>query len=321
MLYAKLLVFKHKGKRWGDMELRHLEYFLMLSNELHFTKAAEKLSISQPTLSHQIKLLEKELGYALFNRVGKKVELTAIGEIVQQEAMNIQASVNNIYTRITSMSTLQIGDLKVAALPGELTDLVSTICIHFNELYPNIKICIETTDQIEEALYENRADFGIGFQFQSKDWLQATKLYEEEFYVIRNDNSLQQTVTLSEALENPLILFPNNQQCRKLLNKACQDIGKPLTPVVETSSISSILNLVRHGVGQSIVSRTLFEFYDTQDLYYQRIEQPTLQRTVYLMMKKDSFVNFAVREYMTLLYREIDKLQFHKEYESIDIFK
>lgn len=300
------------------MELRHLEYFLMLSKELHFTKAAEKLGISQPTLSHQIKMLEKEIGYSLFNRVGKKVELTKVGEIVQQEALNIQGSILSISSQITALSNVEIGELKIAVLPGEITDLVSTLCIQFNQLYPNIKVIIETTDQVEKAVLQNQADFGIDFHLTPNDLLQVTKLYDEDFYLISNQRSKEQNVSFSSVLDYPLILFPSMHQCRKLLNKASNEIGKPLEPIVETSSIRSILNLVRHGVGRSIVSRTLYDFYETEDLFFQHIEKPSLSRAVYLIMKKDCFINYAAREYIKLLVREIEKLHFHTENDAIN---
>jgi DNA-binding transcriptional LysR family regulator len=76
----------------------------MGSNELHFTKAAKKLGITQPTLSHQIKILEQELGFLLFNRIGKKIELTKVGEIVQQETVNIQISLQNISSQIEAFT-------------------------------------------------------------------------------------------------------------------------------------------------------------------------------------------------------------------------
>ena len=300
------------------MELRHLEYFLMLSKELHFTKAAEKLGISQPTLSHQIKMLEKEIGYSLFNRVGKKVELTKVGEIVQQEALNIQGSILSISSQITALSNVEIGELKIAVLPGEITDLVSTLCIQFNQLYPNIKVIIETTDQVEKAVLQNQADFGIDFHLTPNDLLQVTKLYDEDFYLISNQRNKEQNVSFSSVLDYPLILFPSMHQCRKLLNKASNEVGKPLEPIVETSSIRSILNLVRHGVGRSIVSRTLYDFYETEDLFFQHIEKPSLSRAVYLIMKKDCFINYAAREYIKLLVREIEKLHFHTEKGAIN---
>jgi len=290
----------------------------MLSKELHFTKAAEKLGISQPTLSHQIKMLEKEIGYSLFNRVGKKVELTKVGEIVQQEALNIQGSILSISSQITALSNVEIGELKIAVLPGEITDLVSTLCIQFNQLYPNIKVIIETTDQVEKAVLQNQADFGIDFHLTPNDLLQVTKLYDEDFYLISNQRNKEQNVSFSSVLDYPLILFPSMHQCRKLLNKASNEVGKPLEPIVETSSIRSILNLVRHGVGRSIVSRTLYDFYETEDLFFQHIEKPSLSRAVYLIMKKDCFINYAAREYIKLLVREIEKLHFHTEKDAIN---
>ncbi|USK77503.1 LysR family transcriptional regulator [Peribacillus frigoritolerans] len=301
--------------------MRHLEYFLMVSKELHFTKAAEKLGISQPTLSHQIKMLEQDIGYALFNRIGKKIELTKVGEIVQQEALNIQNSLQSISSQIRALTKVEIGELKIAVLPGEITDLVSTLCIKFNQLYPNIKVFVQSTYQVEKAVLENQADFGIGFEFNRDDMLMVTKLYDEEFYLIGNQSTGEQKASFSDVLDSPLILFPNIHQCRKILDKTSLEVGRKLEPIVETSSIESILKLVRNGVGRSFVSRTLYEFYDTEDLFFQRIEKPTLTRSVYLVMKKNRFINYAARKYIELLLCEIERLRFHTEKDEIASLK
>ncbi|MFS0603814.1 LysR family transcriptional regulator [Peribacillus frigoritolerans] len=301
--------------------MRHLEYFLMVSKELHFTKAAEKLGISQPTLSHQIKMLEQDVGYALFNRIGKKIELTKVGEIVQQEALNIQNSLQSISSQIRALTKVEIGELKIAVLPGEITDLVSTLCIKFNQLYPNIKVFVQSTDQVEKAVLENQADFGIGFEFNRDDMLMVTKLYDEEFYLISNQSTGEQKASFSDVLDSPLILFPNIHQCRKILDKTSHEVGRQLEPIVETSSIESILKLVRNGVGSSFVSRTLYEFYDTEDLFFQHIEKPTLTRSVYLVMKKNRFINYAARKYIELLLCEIERLRFHTEEDEIASLK
>lgn len=293
----------------------------MVSKELHFTKAAEKLGISQPTLSHQIKMLEQDVGYALFNRIGKKIELTKVGEIVQQEALNIQNSLQSISSQIRALTKVEIGELKIAVLPGEITDLVSTLCIKFNQLYPNIKVFVQSTDQVEKALLENQADFGIGFEFNRDDMLMVTKLYDEEFYLISNQSTGERKASFSDVLDSPLILFPNIHQCRKILDKTSLEVGRQLEPIVETSSIESILKLVRNGVGRSFVSRTLYEFYDTEDLFFQRIEKPTLTRSVYLVMKKNCFINYAARKYIKLLLCEIERLRFHTEKDEIASLK
>lgn len=289
----------------------------MVSKELHFTKAAEKLGISQPTLSYQIKMLEQDIGYPLFNRVGKKIEMTKVGEIVQEEALKIKGSLQNITNQIVALSNIEIGELRIAVLPGEITDLTSTLCIQFNQLFPNVNIFIETTDQVEKAVLENRADFGIDFQLNTNDLLEVTKLYEEEFYLISNHPNDKREVAFASLINKPLILFPSMHQCRRILNQTSEDLNAILEPIVETSSIPSILNLVRSGIGDSVVSRTLFEFYDTEDLFFQTITQPSLTRTVYLVMKRNSFINYATREFITLLISEIKKLHFDIETDSI----
>ena len=127
-------------------------------------------------------------------------------------------------------------------------------------------------------------------------------------------------ISFSSVLDVPLILFPSMHQCRKLLDKTSHEIGKQLEPIVETSSIKSILNLVRNGVGRSVVSRTLYEFYDTEDLFFQHIENPSLNRTVFLVMKKNCFINYAARKYIKLLVREIEKLRFQTEKDAILLY-
>ena len=81
------------------------------------------------------------------------------------------------------------------------------------------------------------------------------------------------------------------------------------------------MNLVRNGVGRSVVSRTLYEFYDTKDLFFQQIEKPTLTSAVFLVMKKNCFIDFAARKYIKLLLREIEKLHFQTEKDKMDSLK
>ncbi|MFD6209107.1 LysR family transcriptional regulator substrate-binding protein [Peribacillus sp. NPDC060253] len=174
---------------------------------------------------------------------------------------------------------------------------------------------------MEKAVLENQADFGIGFEFNRNDMLLVTKLYNEEFYLISNQSNEDQKVSFSDVLDSTLILFPNIHQCRKILDKTSIEVGRQLEPIVETSSIESILKLVRNGVGRSFVSRTLYEFYDTEDLFFQRIEKPSLTRAVYLVMKKNCFINYAARKYIKLLLCEIERLRFHTEKDEITSLK
>lgn len=93
---------------------------MTLSKELHFTRAAEKLHISQPTLSHQIKALENEIGALLFDLLGKKISLTEAGKILYGQSLNIFRAIENTKLQINDLEMIKRGSLTIGALPGEL---------------------------------------------------------------------------------------------------------------------------------------------------------------------------------------------------------
>lgn len=106
------------------MEIRQLEYFKVLCDELYFTKAAEKLNISQPTLSHQIKVLEMELGIPLFDRIGKKIAITDAGKILLEQCIHIFRAIDNTSNQIIALKHLKAGKLVIGTLHGELTSFI-----------------------------------------------------------------------------------------------------------------------------------------------------------------------------------------------------
>src|SRR4051794_13064194 len=100
------------------MEIRQLEYFITLCEELHFTRAAQKLYIAQPTLSHQIKVLEQEMGVLLFDRIGKRISLTEAGEVLYKQCHHIFQAIENTKDQLQDLVSMQKGMLKIGALPG-----------------------------------------------------------------------------------------------------------------------------------------------------------------------------------------------------------
>ena len=143
------------------MELRQLEYFMTLYKELHFTKAADKLGITQPTLSHQIKALEDEIGMPLFDRMGKKIAITDVGSILANECKNIFNALDNVKEQISELKEIKGGNIAIATLPGELTDLVSTLLLDFHKNYPEVTVKIISSDEILELINQNQVNFAV----------------------------------------------------------------------------------------------------------------------------------------------------------------
>src|SRR3954468_3614981 len=142
------------------MEIRLLEYFLAVCEELHFTKAAEKLRISQPTLSQQIRLLEDRLGTKLFKRVGKKVYIADSGKILLDHTLRIFNELEQAQIKINELEGLKRGNLTIGCSGNHL---LREFVISFHQQYPGIQLSILElpTEETRLRLLKNQLDLGI----------------------------------------------------------------------------------------------------------------------------------------------------------------
>lgn len=146
------------------MELRHLRYFIMVAEERHFTRAAARLNMQQPPLSQQIRALEQELGFELFKRHPKGVDLTAGGLVFLDEARVILARVEQGSLKASRAAhgiegTLVIGFTSSAAAHP----LIPRIIRAYREHYPGVELSIKegSAREVTEDTTEKRIDIGI----------------------------------------------------------------------------------------------------------------------------------------------------------------
>src|SRR5215468_8981191 len=97
----------------ASIELRHLRYFLAVAETSHFTRAAQKLHVTQPTLSHQIRQLEGQLDLPLFDRIGRRVKLTAAGAMLVPHARRVLRELEDAQVALGELHGLKRGELKV----------------------------------------------------------------------------------------------------------------------------------------------------------------------------------------------------------------
>ncbi len=303
-------------RRYVYMEIRQLEYFFVLCSELHFTKAAEKLNISQPTLSHQIKVLENELGLPLFDRLGKKIAITDAGEILYEQCTYIFRAMDNTKNQMTELKEIKAGKLVIGTLPGELTDFVSDYLLDYYQDYPDIQVCINSSDDLLQLFKNNKIDFAISYKQDNIDYeeeqLQIVPLFTEELkVVIHKQHPLAglDTIPLQEVLAHPLILFPTIHQCRKVIEGAARKEKLHITPKLETASIQAIFKLVEQNVGATIISKTLCNLHKSDTICERSICNPPLTREIVLLYRKDKFINFAAKAFIRLLVEQLDLAQ------------
>src|SRR5688572_4790800 len=138
----------------GLIELRHLRYFLAVAEANHFTRAATKLHVTQPTLSHQIRQLEGQLGLQLFDRVGRRVKMTAAGELLLPHARRVVRELEAAQTALTELHGLKRGELKVGIVQTVNACVIPEIVAGFSAAHPGIRVtCSEmAVDEIESGL-------------------------------------------------------------------------------------------------------------------------------------------------------------------------
>ena len=296
------------------MDIRQLEYFLVLCNELHFTKAAERLNISQPTLSHQIRVLENKLGVPLFDRLGKKITITDAGRILHEQCTHIFQTLENTKNQINELRELKAGNLVIGTVPGELTDLVSDYLLDYHREYPDIQVCIKSSENLLKLFKDNDIDFAVSYKQEDLDYeeeqLNIIPLFEEELLVVAHKEHplmASEIIPFQEVLEHPLILFPKNYQCKKLIVNAARKKKLQVKTKIETASVHAIFKLVEQNVGATILSKSVCNLHTSNVICERSICNPPLVREIVLLYRKDKFINFTSKAFIRLMVKELEK--------------
>ncbi|MDP1509958.1 LysR family transcriptional regulator [Paenibacillus sp. CMAA1739] len=288
------------------MELRQLEYFYAVCQELHFTRAAEKVGISQPSLSQQIRLLEHEIGTLLFDRIGKKTALTESGELLLKYTRNIFHELEQAKTSIDELNGLQRGTISIGTLLTVENYLIPPTLRSFHHLYPGVKISVFglRTGDIQKQLLENKLDIGIVFLPMKGDELETISLYKEEMaFAVPVGHPLENQDKLGiEVLQTtPSILLPEQYFIRQLINKACKDVGFIPEPIFEITTMQSLINMVIDRIGVTILPRPYLEYLNHPRIRIIPILNVNLARYIGIIYRKDKYLSAATRIFINTL--------------------
>ena len=259
------------------MELRHLHYFVVVAEERHFTRAAERLGIGQPPLSLQIQRLEREIGAQLFRRLSRGVELTEAGVLLLDNARQILAQVERTCADVQRLSRGEIGHLRVGfAGATYFQPLVPAIIRQYRSRHPDVVLSPEqsNTPSLVDGLLEGRVDAAfIRPPIENTDALEIELLVTEDMLVVlpRSHRLAQPgaSVSLSALAAETFILFPRmiGAGLYDAVTSACQRAG--FIPILgqEAPQISSIVPMVGAGFGVSIVPRSTSQIRTEEVVY------------------------------------------------------
>ena len=247
-----------------QIEIRHVKYFLAVAEDLHFRKAAERLYISQPGLSRQIKQMEEGLGVVLFERHNRKVILTRAGEYLKKELTINLKNIEHTLNHAKLLNDGKSGDLKLGYVGSAMQEIIPKLLMEFKNEYPDIVFSLKEMDNEKqiEGLLSYELDLGFVRLDRVPKGLILKPILKESFCLVLPKNHQINEVSFKSLLqfkEESFILF-DPKYSSSYYEKVMQlfdDSG--FSPIVSHNTIhaGSIFKLVENNFGISIVPKSL----------------------------------------------------------------
>lgn len=287
------------------MELRHLRYFLAVATAQNFTRAADSLHVSQPSLSVQIRDLEEELGTRLFDRLGRTVVLTQTGLLFRDHAERALREIEQGTQLIRELDGAQRGRLVVGTLATVNSYLIPPLVSRFKQRFPGIHLQVhaQPSSEIVSGVLANRLDLGLCLLPIAEDHLTAVPLFDERLVLVASSHHriTQSRLRMKDLGGLPLVLMPADYCLRKMVEEECAQAHISPQVVLEMSSPEGILQAVAEGAGLTILP----ELYVRQRLGGTKLRiidlyDPVPHHSVGLVHRQNRYQNLAAKEFGTL---------------------
>jgi len=293
----------------NQIELRHYKYFLALAKDLHFRKAAERLYISQPGLSRQIKQMEEDLGFSLFERHNRKVELTKAGLYLQKELKNTFKQLDDILEHAKLVNDGLDGNLKLGYVGSAMQIVIPDLLLKYKNKHPHVLFSLNEMDNEKQiqALLNREIDVGFVRMERVPRGINLHPIFEDTFSLVLpkghplNESNFED---LSQFKDEAFILFESSYS-ESYHEKVMQIFDHSnFSPIIshQTVNASSIFRLVEKEFGVAIVPTSLKLGYDMDIKFIElnNIPQRTTLRMVWNNMNTnpvlDNLINTLVPE-------------------------
>ncbi|MGJ7522839.1 transcriptional regulator CynR [Variovorax sp. LT1P1] len=286
------------------MELRHLRYFSTLAGSLNFTRAAERLHVTQSTLSHQIKQLEEELGTQLFDRSGKRVALTESGEAFLHHATRALQEIDRGLGALREDPKAVSGELRIGSTPTFNLGFIPDCIASFHQRYAGVRVLVEelAADLIAQRLQQGTLDLGIAYRPTAPGALQFEPLYNEEMVlVVAQGHPLarRKRVRMVELHRLPMVLLPASFATRQMLDECFRSCGAEPQVVAEINALAPIMGLVAKTRLAAIVAANAVQ--PNAGLAIVRLESPTPVRTPGMLWSPPAHESPATRAFSAIV--------------------
>jgi len=299
------------------MELRELRYFRTVVESGSFSKAAVKLMVAQPSLSRQIRALEHELGMPLLRRNARGVSPTEAGKVLLERALRLEENMDGIRRAFATLAKRVTGTLRVAVQAPVSFVLLPELVKNYRARYPDVQLELVEgfAGYVIEKLLAGVIDVAIvdipGTPFAE---LNVTPFWVETFSLfgwmdapaVQPDRTMP--VTLADSAELPLIAPGKSHAVRHLLEAAFERRSLKFRPVLEATGVLMVLELVRAGLGYTLMPASVFRPYSAFSELRSAEIDPVIRRTISITVRASVAEDRAVSSFREMALELIPEL-------------
>jgi len=288
-----------------DLKLDQLRTFLDVIERGSFTAAADRIGISQPAVSLQVRQLEKRLGLRLVERVGKTVRPTQAGLVLIEHARRIGGNVDAALSDMAGLSADPAGHVRLGTGASACIHLLPPIFRQLKDRFPSLQITVKTGDtpDILKEIEDNTLDIGLVTLPATGRMFSVTPILKDEFvFVSAADRVQPDTAVDADNLKDvPLILYEAGGHTRTLVDGWLASAGVSVSPVMDLGSVEAIKGLVGAGLGCAILPKSgVGEDLDQTGLSIRSLS-PRLERELAVVIRNDKPRHMGLREMEAVL--------------------
>lgn len=295
------------------LQIRHLRYFLAVAEAGSFSRAADRLGISQPSVSQQIRALEAGLRVSLFQRRGKRILLTSTGVLFREHARAILRQLETFLQEVTSEPGQLRGALHVGVVPILNVALMPELLGLFAAKHPGISLTLEeiSSTEIETALEEGRMDVGLGFLTRHSPNLRYERLCNDEFTLIVPQNhpwSKRRVIQFTELHQQRMLQLSDTFVMRRMTDQICLNHHVRPRTVAELNAIETLLRSLAPLKAAALMPKIALRGRAALKLKAIPLRGKKLSLEIGLLRLIDSSSNSAVSAFSSLVKTEVPKL-------------
>ena len=289
------------------MDIGQLEAFLQVAGQRSFSRAAEALRLTQPSVTARIQSLERDLGETLFERNGRGVSLTEAGSAFMPHAQRVLKALQDGRDAIQSLQQLELGTLRLAAAPTIGTYVLPGLLKEFRARYPAIEVSVRTeySDQIVQMVLADDVQLGLERAISHADCV-TVPLYEDEVVLVASAQhpfATRGTATVEELSGEALIMFNRGSSYYTLVDNALRQAGAPVSPAMELDNMEAAKMMVQEGLGIALLAKVAVERELQQgELRQIRVRGMTMpRRQIALIYRRGRALSRSAQAFVRLL--------------------